>query len=86
MLEGVKYSYIFYLFDLKLCHCGLTILIILMIDKYKIFKNSVPISKIIAFEPTKEFEEKYEVKSPKLIFEGLNIDFEQHRLTLLKLV
>ncbi|WP_234925521.1 hypothetical protein [Borreliella valaisiana] len=57
-----------------------------MIDKYKIFKNSVPISKIIAFEPTKEFEEKYEVKSPKLIFEGLNIDFEQHRLTLLKLV
>ncbi|WP_434246574.1 hypothetical protein [Borreliella burgdorferi] len=30
--------------------------------------------KIIAFESIKEVEEKYKVKSPKLISEGSNID------------
>ncbi|WP_369599828.1 S2/P23 family protein [Borreliella valaisiana] len=54
-------------------------------NNYKIFRNSVPIAKIIAFEPTKEFEEKYEVKSPKLIFEGSNIDFEQYRVGVVKI-
>ncbi len=39
----------------------------------------MPIAKIIAFESTKEFEEKYEVKSLKLISAGSNIDFERHR-------
>ncbi len=39
----------------------------------------MPIAKIIAFESTKEFEEKYEVKSLKLISAGSNIDFEQYR-------
>ncbi|WP_418905334.1 hypothetical protein QIA31_05135 (plasmid) [Borreliella turdi] len=37
------------------------------------------IAKIIAFGSTKEFEEKYEVKSPKLISAGSNIDFERYR-------
>ncbi len=41
--------------------------------------NEVPIDKIIAFESTKEFEEKYEVKSLKLISEGMNFDFEKYR-------
>ncbi|WP_445012662.1 BB0158 famile outer surface lipoprotein [Borreliella garinii] len=34
---------------------------------------------MIAFESTKEFEEKYEVKSLKLISAGSNIDFERYR-------
>uniref|UniRef100_UPI001BFFFEB6 S2/P23 family protein n=1 Tax=Borreliella bavariensis TaxID=664662 RepID=UPI001BFFFEB6 len=48
-------------------------------NNYKILGNEVPIAKIIAFESTKEFEEKYEVKSLKLISEGSNIDFERYR-------
>ncbi|ACN52875.1 protein p23 (plasmid) [Borreliella valaisiana VS116] len=35
----------------------------------------VPIAKIIAFESTKEFEKRYEVKNLKLIFKGVNFDF-----------
>ncbi|WP_425337294.1 hypothetical protein [Borreliella tanukii] len=47
--------------------------------------NNVPIAKIIAFEATKEFEEKYEVKNLKLISEGSNVDFEQHRVGVAKI-
>ncbi|WP_434246420.1 hypothetical protein [Borreliella burgdorferi] len=36
----------------------------------------------MAFEPTKEVEEKYKVKSPKLISEGLNIDFYQYKISI----
>ncbi|WP_336510994.1 hypothetical protein [Borreliella turdi] len=39
----------------------------------------MPIAKIIVFESTKKFEEKYEVKSLKLISGGSNIDFERYR-------
>ncbi|ACN55618.1 hypothetical protein [Borreliella burgdorferi] len=39
----------------------------------------MPITKIIAFEITRKFEEKYEVKSLKLISERSNINFEQYR-------
>ncbi len=39
----------------------------------------MPIAKIIAFESIKEFEEKYAVKSLKLISAGSNIDFERYR-------
>ncbi|WP_330220016.1 BB0158 famile outer surface lipoprotein [Borreliella japonica] len=41
--------------------------------------NEVPIARIIAFKSTKGFEEKYEVKSLKLISEGPDIDFDQYR-------
>ncbi len=45
----------------------------------------MPIAKIIAFESTQAFEEKYEVKSLKLISEDSDIDFEQYRTGLAKI-
>ncbi len=47
--------------------------------------KEVPIAKIIAFESTQEFEDKYEVKSLKLISEGENINFEQYRTGITKI-
>nr|WP_151074091.1 hypothetical protein [Borreliella turdi] len=44
---------------------------------YKIFGYEMLIAKIIALEPTEEFEKKYEAKSLKLNFERSNIDFEK---------
>ncbi|AEL19443.1 putative lipoprotein (plasmid) [Borreliella bissettiae DN127] len=54
-------------------------------NNYTIFRQEVPIAKIIAFESTKEFEKKYEVISLKLNSEESNIDFEQNRIGLAKI-
>ncbi|WP_419264825.1 S2/P23 family protein [Borreliella afzelii] len=85
-LKGLKYSYIFSPIRFKtlsLLWFGYNYYI--NDNNYKILGNEVPIAKIIAFESTKEFEEKYEVKSLKLISEGLNIDFEQYRTGVAKI-
>ncbi|WP_418905171.1 S2/P23 family protein (plasmid) [Borreliella finlandensis] len=76
-LEGLKYSYIFSPIQLKTS--GLSYTYHINDDSYTILGSKVPIAKIIAFESTKEFEEKYEVKSLRLISEGSNIDFERYR-------
>ncbi len=54
-------------------------------NNYKIWGKEAPIAKIIAFESTQAFEEKYEVKSLKLISEDSDIDFEQYRTGLAKI-
>ncbi|MCD2401570.1 S2/P23 family protein [Borreliella bissettiae] len=54
-------------------------------NNYKILGQEAPIAKIIAFESTKEFEKKYEIKSLKLNSEESNIDFEQNRTGLAKI-
>ncbi len=45
-------------------------------------RKQVPIAKIKAFKSTKGVEEKYKVKSPKLISEVLNIDFYQYKISI----
>ncbi|WP_418906247.1 S2/P23 family protein (plasmid) [Borreliella tanukii] len=77
-LKGLKYSYIFSPIRLKTLS-WLSYSYYINDNNYKILGNEVPIAKIIAFESTKEFEEKYEVKSLKLTSEGSNIDFERYR-------
>ncbi|WP_424632581.1 S2/P23 family protein [Borreliella lusitaniae] len=81
-LKGLKYSYIFSPIQFKTSSWLFSSYTYYINDNnYKILLGSTvaPIAKIIAFESTKEFEEKYEVKSLKLISAGSNIDFEQHR-------
>ncbi|WP_210369312.1 S2/P23 family protein, partial [Borreliella garinii] len=79
-LEGLRYSYIFSPIQFKtLSWLSYNYTYYINDNNYKILGNKVPIAKIIAFESTKEFEEKYEVKSLKLISAGSNIDFEQYR-------
>lgn len=80
-LKGLKYSYIFSPIQFKTSSSWWSSSYTYYINdnNYTILGNNVPIAKIIAFESTKEFEDKYEVKSLKLIAEGSNIDFEQHR-------
>ncbi len=77
-LKGLKYSYIFSPIQFK-TSSWFSYSYYINDNNYKILGNEVPIAKIIAFESTKEFEEKYEVKSLKLISEGVNFDFEQYR-------
>ncbi|WP_210360186.1 S2/P23 family protein [Borreliella garinii] len=84
-LRGLKYSYIFSPIRFKTLSLWLSYNYYINDNNYKILGNSVPIAKIIAFESTKEFEEKYEVKSLKLISEGSNIDFEQYRVGVAKI-
>uniref|UniRef100_UPI003B215461 S2/P23 family protein n=1 Tax=Borreliella californiensis TaxID=373543 RepID=UPI003B215461 len=86
-LEGLKYSYIFSPIQFKrsLSWFGNSYSYVINDNKYKIFNTIVPIAKIIAFESTKEFEEKYEVKNLKLISAGSNIDFEQYRTGVAKI-
>ncbi|WP_210373265.1 S2/P23 family protein [Borreliella garinii] len=80
-LEGLKYSYIFSpirfrnysLFSYS--HTTYSV----NDNNYKIWGQEVPIGKIIAFESTKEFEKKYQVKNLKLNSEGSNVDFEKNR-------
>ncbi|WP_418904993.1 S2/P23 family protein [Borreliella lusitaniae] len=80
-LKGLKYSYIFSPIRFKKNSSWLSSSYTYHINdnNYKILGSKVPIAKIIAFESTTEFEEKYEVKSLKLISAGSNIDFEKHR-------
>ncbi|WP_418906309.1 S2/P23 family protein (plasmid) [Borreliella tanukii] len=79
-LKGLKYSYIFSPIRFKtLSLPWFSYNYYINDNNYKILGNEVPIAKIIAFESTKEFEDKYEVKNLKLISKGSNIDFEQHR-------
>ncbi|MBB6213529.1 S2/P23 family protein (plasmid) [Borreliella californiensis] len=80
-LKGLKYSYIFSPIRLKTFSWSLFSGYTYHIndDNYKIMGIKVPIAKIIAFESTKEFEKRYEVKNLKLIFEGVNFDFEKYR-------
>ncbi|WP_215540036.1 S2/P23 family protein [Borreliella bavariensis] len=79
-LEGLKYSYIFSPIRFKTSSWfSYNYSYYINDNNYKILGNEVPIAKIIAFESTKEFEEKYEVKSLKLISAGSNIDFERYR-------
>ncbi|WP_419264707.1 S2/P23 family protein [Borreliella afzelii] len=77
-LKGLKYSYIFSPIQFK-TSSWFSYSYYINDNNYKILGNEVPIAKIIAFESTKEFEKKYEVKSLKLISEGVNFDFEQYR-------
>ncbi|ACN52797.1 S2/P23 family protein [Borreliella valaisiana] len=84
-LRGLKYSYIFSPIRFKTLSLWLSYNYYINDNNYKILGNSVPIAKIIAFESNKEFEEKYEVKSLKLISEGSNIDFEQYRVGVAKI-
>ncbi|WP_215536676.1 S2/P23 family protein [Borreliella bavariensis] len=85
-LKGLKYSYIFSPIRFKtLSLSWFSYNYYINDNNYKILGNEVPIAKIIAFESTKEFEDKYEVKSLKLISEGSNIDFEQHRAGVAKI-
>uniref|UniRef100_UPI003B20D979 S2/P23 family protein n=1 Tax=Borreliella tanukii TaxID=56146 RepID=UPI003B20D979 len=79
-LEGLKYSYIFSPIRFKTSSWfSYNYTYYINDNNYKILGNEVPIAKIIAFESTKEFEKRYEVKSLKLISEGSNIDFERYR-------
>lgn len=79
-LEGLGYSYIFSPIRFKTSSwLGYNYTYYINDNNYKILGNKVSIAKIIAFESTKEFEEKYEVKSLKLISAGSNIDFERYR-------
>ncbi len=81
ILESLSILIFFHPSDSKLIHClPLAILNYSINDNnYKIFGQEVPIAKIIAFESTEEFENKYEIKSLKLNSEESNIDFEQNR-------
>ncbi|WP_215539844.1 S2/P23 family protein [Borreliella bavariensis] len=81
-LKGLKYSYIFSPIRFKTWP-GYTYYT--NDNNYKIWGKEAPIAKIIAFESTQAFEEKYEVKSLKLISEGSDIDFEQYRTGLAKI-
>ncbi|MCD2332863.1 S2/P23 family protein [Borreliella americana] len=80
-LEGLKYSYIFSPIRFKnyswFSYTNNTYSI--NDNNYKILGQEIPIAKIISFESTKEFEEKYQVKNLKLSSEELNIDFERYR-------
>ncbi|MGF7102087.1 S2/P23 family protein [Borreliella kurtenbachii] len=78
-LEGLKYSYIFSPIRFRTWSFLSGYTYYINDNKYRIWGKEVPIAKIIAFESTKEFEEKYEVKSLKLVSEGSNIDFERYR-------
>ncbi len=79
-LKGLKYSYIFSPIRFKTSSWfSYNYTYYINDNNYKILGSKVPIAKIIAFESTKEFEEKYEVKSLKLISAGSNIDFERYR-------
>ncbi|WP_215540860.1 S2/P23 family protein [Borreliella bavariensis] len=85
-LKGLKYSYIFSPIRFKTLSFWLSYTYYINDNNYKILGgNEVPIAKIIAFESTQEFEDKYEVKSLKLISEGSNIDFEQYRTGIAKI-
>ncbi|ACN93225.1 hypothetical protein BSV1_X13 (plasmid) [Borreliella finlandensis] len=81
-LKGFKYSYIFSPIQLKTLSLWFNYDYNINDNNYTILDNKVPIAKIIAFESTKGFEEKYEVKSLRLISEGSNIDFEQYRASI----
>ncbi|EEC22123.1 S2/P23 family protein (plasmid) [Borreliella burgdorferi] len=76
-LRELKYSYIFSPIQFK-TYSLFSFNYGINDNNYKIFGQEVPIAKIIAFESTKEFEKKYEIKSLKLNYEGSNIDFEQN--------
>ncbi|WNY65421.1 S2/P23 family protein [Borreliella carolinensis] len=78
-LKGLKYSYIFSPIRFRTWSIFSDYIYYINDNKYKMWGKEVPIAKIIAFESTKEFEEKYEVKSLKLVSEGSNIDFDQYR-------
>ncbi|WP_187981875.1 S2/P23 family protein [Borreliella bavariensis] len=84
-LRGLKYSYIFSPIRFKTLSLWLSYVYHINDNNYTIWGSSIPIAKIIAFESTEEFEEKYEVKSLKLISEGSNINFEQHRTGVAKI-